>query len=304
MPTARTKPQPVLPTYSGDTCENINAFLNDMERHFVSYYIPKYQRLTTLAKQLQGETAKFWADYEYFVNGYDEFVQILFEEFVTPQAMADRRKAIEATPNTLQTETADTKCGLQGKSEAVIQEAKEKKTAHAETKEHITDSVVVAPNKTAAFTIDQVAKLLTMPTARTKPQPVLPTYSGDTCENINAFLNDMERHFVSYYIPKYQRLTTLAKQLQGETAKFWADYEYFVNGYDEFVQILFEEFVTPQAMADRRKAIEATPNTLQTETADTKCGLQGKSEAVIQEAKEKKTAHAETKEHITDSVVG
>ncbi|KAF5270295.1 hypothetical protein FQA39_LY08406 [Lamprigera yunnana] len=180
----------------------------------------------------------------------------------------------------------------------------------------------------------------------------------------------MEQHFVSYSTPECQRLTTLVKQLRGDAAKFWTDYQYFIDGYDKFIQELFKEFATPQAMGDkraiirsrqekkekeaagnalpeqtkiatpastaaprgeprkkrrkvttntqielggtqrpaeshdRREAIEATPNTLQTETADAKCKSQGKQEAVMQEAKEEETAHAETKKHATDSESG
>ncbi|KAF5302582.1 hypothetical protein FQA39_LY10200 [Lamprigera yunnana] len=57
-------------------------------------------------------------------------------------------------------------------------------------------------------------------------------------------------------------------------------------------------------MADRREAIEATTNTSQTETADAKCKLQSKPEAVMQESKEEENAHAETKEHATDTKAG
>ncbi|KAF5273961.1 hypothetical protein FQA39_LY01076 [Lamprigera yunnana] len=89
-------------------------------------------------------------------------------------------------------------------------------------------------DNTAAFTIDELAEFLTMLAARTQPQPVLPTYSGNRCENMNAFLNDMAQHVVSYSIPEDQRLTTLAKQLRGEAAKFWADYKDFDSEYDVF----------------------------------------------------------------------
>ncbi|KAF5286307.1 hypothetical protein FQA39_LY04206 [Lamprigera yunnana] len=84
-----------LPT-SGDRRENINRFLNNMERHFVSCSIPEDQQLKSLSKQLRGEAAKFWADYQYFVTGYDEFVQALFEDFETLQARADRKVEVNS----------------------------------------------------------------------------------------------------------------------------------------------------------------------------------------------------------------
>ncbi|KAF5293353.1 hypothetical protein FQA39_LY02838 [Lamprigera yunnana] len=105
--------------------------------------------------------------------------------------------------------------------------------------------------------------------------PELPTFSGDRRENIHEFLNDMERHFVSCSIPEDEQLRSLSKQLRGEAAKFWADYQYFVTDYDKFVQALFEDFATPQAWADRKAEIdsrlkkkedEATPSVPQEET--------------------------------------
>ncbi|KAF5284826.1 hypothetical protein FQA39_LY19016 [Lamprigera yunnana] len=82
--------------------------------------------------------------------------------------------------------------------------------------------------------------------------PELPTFSVDRRENINGFLNNMERHFVLCSILEDQQLLALAKQLRGEAAMLWADYQYFVTGYDEFVQALFEDFATRQAWSDRQ----------------------------------------------------
>ncbi|KAF5302922.1 hypothetical protein FQA39_LY02102 [Lamprigera yunnana] len=188
--------------------------------------------------------------------------------------------------------------------------------------QHVLDNIAV-------FTVDQVAEVLTMLTTRTQPQPVLPTYSGNRNENIDTFLNKMEHYFVSYSTPEYQRLTTVVKQLRGNPAKFWIDYQYFIDGYDEFIQELFKEFAISQAMADRRAvircrqekdktapnalpeqtkivtpSIEATPNTSQMETADVKCDPHGKPETVMLEAREEETAHPETKEHATNSKYG
>ncbi|KAF5301415.1 hypothetical protein FQA39_LY02144 [Lamprigera yunnana] len=66
-----------------------------MERHFVSCSIPEDQQLRSLSKQLRGEATKFWADYQHFVTGYDEFVQALLEDFATPQAWADRKAEVD-----------------------------------------------------------------------------------------------------------------------------------------------------------------------------------------------------------------
>ncbi|KAF5291068.1 hypothetical protein FQA39_LY14501 [Lamprigera yunnana] len=67
-----------------------------MERHFVLCSIPEDQQLKLLSKQLRGEAAKFWADYQYFVTGYDEFVQALFEDFPTLQARADGKAEVDS----------------------------------------------------------------------------------------------------------------------------------------------------------------------------------------------------------------
>ncbi|KAF5293354.1 hypothetical protein FQA39_LY02839 [Lamprigera yunnana] len=117
---------------------------------------------------------------------------------------------------------------------------------------------------------DLFAEIISLPQT-----PELPTFSGDRRENIHEFLNNMERHFVSCSIPEDEQLRSLSKQLRGEAAKFWADYQYFVTDYDKFVQALFEDFATPQAWADRKAEIdsrlkkkedEATPSVPQEET--------------------------------------
>ncbi|KAF5274560.1 hypothetical protein FQA39_LY07172 [Lamprigera yunnana] len=94
--------------------------------------------------------------------------------------------------------------------------------------------------------------------------PELPTFSGDRREDITEFFNNMERYFRSCSIPEDRQLTTLAKQLRGKAAKFWADNQYFVTEYAEFVQ--WREVIRSRPKKENEAALSVPQEETQTAT--------------------------------------
>ncbi|KAF5281475.1 hypothetical protein FQA39_LY17768 [Lamprigera yunnana] len=115
------------------------------------------QQLKSLSKQLRGKAAKFWADNQYFVTEYDEFVQALFKDFTTPQAMCDRRVVIRSRLKKKDDEAAlsvpqeETQTATPASTDAKVKFEVELEPSQRETE-------VTQPN---AFTDTTVALLMT-----------------------------------------------------------------------------------------------------------------------------------------------
>ncbi|KAF5279441.1 hypothetical protein FQA39_LY05551 [Lamprigera yunnana] len=202
-------------------------------------------------------------DNEFFVTEYDEFVQVLFEDLATPEAMDNRREIIRSRLE------EETEVMQQHAYQTAAGEVATKKldTTAENNKDSPTDATVALPTTRAAEHLKTTttttpkkkrqSKLL--PQKKKRAPPKLKTTKWETKpEYPKAKPMNEKNRFHIFCTKSYQRNGSSPTGVCDVLAYNGAqDNEFFVTKYDEFVQVLFEDLATPEAMDNRREIIRS-----------------------------------------------